>query len=88
MSREQGEGRSVTAVRVLGIGLEVPPDLPACDLLAVAADMTRLVGSALFVERADDSRMFTASELSALSMAADTALSLIEAAEAVRRARA
>ena len=75
----------MTAVRVLGIGLHVPPDCPACDLLAAAADITRLIESALHVQRAGEVRMYTACDLSALSMAADSVVSLIHAAQAVRR---
>ena len=74
-------------VRVLGAGLEVPPDLPACDLLAAAMDINRVIASALAVQRAGECRTYSERELSALSLAADSALSLIEAAEAVRRAR-
>ena len=77
----------MTAVRLVGVGLEVPPDVPACDLLAAAMDITRLIESALHVQRAGEVRMYTAHELSALSMAADTVVTLIQAAEAVREAR-
>ena len=77
----------MTAVRILGIGLEVPPDCPACDLLAAGIDITRLIESALHVQRAGECRIYPAHELSALSMAADTVVTLIQAAEAVREAR-
>ena len=77
----------MTAVRVLGIGLEISPECPVCDLLAAAKDFAHLIESALFVQRAGECRMYSARELSALSLAADSVLSLIEAAEVVREAR-
>jgi hypothetical protein len=75
----------VIALRVLGIGLELAPGTHPDDLRAAAVDAARLIESALTVERLDSCRIFTACELSALAMLADTVASLIEAAAEIEQ---
>ena len=74
-------------VRILAVELTAPDDINVIDLRAAAVDAVRLVGLSLHVERYDDSRLFGPSDLSALWSLADTAISLLDAAHAIERAR-
>ena len=74
-------------VRVMAVELIAPDNINLVDLRAAAVDAVRLVGMSLHVERYDDPRLFGPSDLSALWSLADTAISLLDAAHAVERAR-
>jgi hypothetical protein len=73
----------MTALRILGIGLELAPGAHPADLRAAAVDAARLIEATLTAERLGASRLFTSYELAALAMLADTVASLIEAAHQI-----
>ena len=74
-------------VRVLAVELIAPNNINLVDLRAAAVDAVRLIGLSLNVERYDDSRLLGPSDLSALWSLTDTAISLLDAAHNVERAR-
>jgi hypothetical protein len=77
----------VIRVRVLAVEFVTPDDINVIDLRAAAVDAVRLIGMSLNVERFDDSRLLGPSDLSALWTLTDTAISLMEAAYAIERAK-
>ena len=74
-------------VRVLAVEMIAPETINVVDMRAAAVDAVRLVGLSLRVERYDDMRLLGPSDLSALSLLTDTAVSLLEAAHAIERVR-
>ena len=74
-------------VRILAVEMIAPETINPVDLRAAAVDAVRLVGLSLHVERYDDSRLLGPSDLSALWSLTDTAISLLDAAHSIERAR-